>query len=203
MTPVFDAVASGSAGAYGGFVANVTHTATPGATVLAFVNVGSGRSLSPVTYGGQLMAPVGTVSYHIDTTLDGILALYALAGAPGGPQTVSAPVSGLCLEVLATVSYTGVSSVGAPWAAADIGTSASQSITCGADQVIVQGFASQTAIVSAPTGGTNRAVVKTGTNIGVDLLSVSDSTGPATFGATLTSISPYGASWGAIGVVLS
>jgi hypothetical protein len=204
--PVFDAVASGSAGVMGGTTVTDTHTATAGATVLAFVNVGGGRAVSAITYGGTAMTPVGSVAFDIDASVDGNVFVFELANAPAGPQTVSVTLSGFCIAALATVSYTGVTSVGTPSTVTGTGTSASQALTCLANQVIVEAIASQTAIISEPTGGTNRALVSTANTNTVDIvrLAVSDSTTSTTFGATITSTTTSATSpWGAIGVVLS
>jgi hypothetical protein len=194
VDPVFDAIGSG--GNNNG-VTN-THTATAGATVYALVvssvagSISSVASISSVTYGSAAMTQIGDTS--MSNAADA-LALYELVGAPGGAQTLHVSAAG---DVeFCTISYTGVSSTGAPATVSGVGSSSSQSLTCAAGQSIVQAFGSVFSF-TADSGGTNRFMgAFNSSEVG---LAIQDSATSTTFTATA---SAPGGPWSGIGVVLS
>jgi hypothetical protein len=200
ITPLaFDAVGgNGSTGGLGAATASETHNAVAGATVTAFAIAPSGKTVTGITLGGVAMSFVGSVPMNNNTAL-GIVYVYE-GIAPGGPKTVTATYSAsVGGALLGSVSYTGVSNVGAPITAFGSSAAPSQALTCSPGQIIVQAFGcTGSANMTSPTGGNNRIMVNVSSTANARL-DISDSPANATFGVTLSASS----AWGAIGVILS
>jgi hypothetical protein len=196
--PTYDAVGAGNSG---GSVSSLTwsHTAAAGATVIAVISTNDSGS-SAVKYGSSTMTKL-TPSSAADgsgyTTY-----FYKLSGAPGGTQTVTVTPSAAADVVGNTISVTGVTSVGAPAAAANTTASASQAVTCTSSQLIIQSFAelgSDSAAgtsISATGGGTRRSLLAL---FGANCFSISTATATTTFTATFSGT----ASWVGLAVIFS
>lgn len=174
----FDAVAAGNHGA----TATLTwsHTAVAGAYVVVPVIWLSNPTISSITYAGTAMTLLGS-QFTNNSSANGCLALYGLAGVAGGAQTVTVTLSSAVNASADSVSYTGVSSAGSPTYNFGSGSPLSQSATCTPGQMIVQAFGQNgTTAFSSPTGGTNRVLIQQASA----RLSISDSTSSTTFGVT-------------------
>jgi hypothetical protein len=186
IPPAFDAIGAGS-----NFL-TWSHTAAAGAYVLSFLVNPSGSGLTGMTYGGTAMGLLGSSQDVSASTA--FVYLFGLAGVPGGPQTVAAvgsssPGGGNSL------SYTHVSSVGTPQNYQSPSTTTfSQSVTCAANQIIVQSFEDYNdGLITSSSGGTFRY------DDGPTGFTIREATANTTFTATLS-----GAGKGAgIAVVLS
>ena len=185
MAVTFDSVGAGTTGI--GTSPTWTDSATAGAYAIA---AGGGQStLSAATYGGASMSDLG------DDTLTGAQgSLYGLSGVASGSQTVTLTQANTWYAAN-SVTYLNVSSVSAAQFASGTGTSASQSVTCSAGQMIVQAFFTLNAGFT-PSGGTNRY---NGNSSGFASVTISDATSNTTFTATLSSSQ----NWVGIAVVLS
>jgi len=131
--------------------------------------------------------------------------IYRLAGVPGGAQTVTATLTSAKLCNGNSISVTGVTSVGTAQktsgAYISAGSTASQSVSCAAKQLILQSFAETRFSADLPyavTGGTSDYAFGAGNND--PALSISHATATTTF---TTKISRSTFPWAAIAVVLS
>ncbi|AFL47940.1 hypothetical protein AVANI_26 [Mycobacterium phage Avani] len=124
----YNTVAAGSVGASG--VANFTITASTGADI--FVSVSwdrSGGSVSNVTCGGVTMTQIASIE-HNNTSANGTLRLYRLAGAGNGTaKTISVSSSGSMWIAASAISFTGVPTTLTPVTNYGSGATASQSVT--------------------------------------------------------------------------
>ncbi|AHZ95481.1 minor tail protein [Mycobacterium phage Zapner] len=124
----YNTVAAGSTGASS--VANFTITASTGADI--FVSVSwdrSGGSVSNVTCGGVTMTQIASIE-HNNTSANGTLRLYRLAGAGNGTaKTISVSSSGSMWIAASAISFTGVPTTLTPVTNYGSGATASQSVT--------------------------------------------------------------------------
>lgn len=190
-----------------GTSATQAHTAALGADVFVAVvsdtNVTFGQ-ITGVTYNGTAMTLEGTAAQINAASFNyGYLYLYRSAGAgTGSPANavVSFPDSGPLGVVVA--SYPGVTSVSGYTTHTGTGTTPTTgSISLSTSQMILSiiatGTDTTTAVMSSPTGGTNRQLGNA--TSGDVAIAWSDSTSTATFGATLSPSVP----WGAITLLLN
>lgn len=191
-TVAFDATGSGSAGlTSAGTATTWSHTvATAGATIYADFTLDRAATLSSVTCAGNPMTLVDTVNLTGGASGNAFISRYKYVGAAPGANTISITPSVAGWAVWGSVSYTGVTSLGATQSATGTGATASQSTTCGAGQMILQAFAGHyngTNLASAgtPSGGTNRYK-----NLGgfYEALTISDAAVSTTFGWSLTNM---------------
>lgn len=194
--PVFSAVGAPFTGGASPFTGS--YTAVSGADVFVAVVAqfdGSAPTLS-MTYGGNAMTQVGTVSLNNDS-LKGKAAIFRRAGGgTGSSLTISVTTGGGFNCVACAISYTAVGSVSAAQTVYGNTGSPSQSVTNTSGGLILSAIGNQGfQTMSAPTGGTSRAF---GSN-SLTSLSVRDALATTTFGATL----PTGDPWGGVAVILS
>ena len=172
---------------------NFSFTATAGAMVVV-IAVAAGTTIASCTYGGVAMT--NRVSKGLNNnTISGQLAMFTLANAPGGQQTVVVTVATATTYATATaISYRNIASVSSPQTASSSGgTSASQTAAPSTPgQILLQAFGSdQDSGLWTPSGGTNRfnngykpanAIYYYGS------LAVNEATESTTFGVTATSL---------------
>jgi hypothetical protein len=194
--PAYDATGAGSDTASNTSSISWSHTATAGAYALVFT-VAASETVTGVTYGGTSMTELGSV-----TDPSGLpFYVYGLANVAAGAKTVAVTGSSSSGQLAGnSVSYTNVSSVGTPASTTGSGTSLSQSVTCSANQVIVQSFeAFFDDTVSSYSGGNGRSLMLYGGAAGQGSLTISDATSSTTFTASQVDPDP----WAALSVVLS
>lgn len=160
------------------------------ATVYADIMLDRAGTLTPVTCDGNAMTLVDTITYP---TVGGVVPFvqrYKCVMAAAGAHTISFTPSVAGWTAYGSASYTGVGSEGTMQTASGTGTSASQSATCAAGQMLLQGFTgfynggSAMSGSPSPSGGTNR--VKTAGLY--EALTMSDSAASATFTMTQTAM---------------
>lgn len=110
--------ATGASNSSGGTTSlTFSHTATAGATVILWVRTANSSANSAITatYGSSSMTQVGSV-YTMGASggYTHYLAAFSLSGAPGGAQTVTVSPAVSSFVKANTVSYTNVTSIGAP-----------------------------------------------------------------------------------------
>lgn len=187
--PVFDAASnSGTVNSW----APHTHTATAGATVLAFVR----NTVAPttVTYGGVTMTYLGTAVTIASSTN---VRVYALQNVAGGAKTVTQ--TGGTVSYLASVSYTGVGAIGTPVVAGSGATSSSLALT------LPSAATTQIGVVMFSTSGTGNPLtaLTAGTNRTSDTQTYTFlGDGPGATSINFTAHSNTSAQWGGIGVTL-
>lgn len=183
--PVFDAVGAGSTGLTAS--QSWAHTASAGADAFAF---GVYLGTPTVTYAGSAMTLVTSFTDGSGATHG----LWKITSVPGGPQTVAASTTGSVI-LGNTVSVTGVNTIGTPATTSGTGGTASQTITCAANQLILQSsMDAVNALASATSGGTSQWVDPNNNE------SINTATVSTTFTISLgVSTDP----WNSIGVVIS
>lgn len=196
QTPVFDAVGGGATA--DGTTLSWSHTATAGAYVIVALNTRFGTF--DVKYAGTTMIPLGLV-YVANTGPDGAVALYGLPNAPGGASTVTVTTGSTTWLTGNSISFTNVSCAGIVSTTYGTGTALSQSVSCGANQVIVQAFGHQGfGQLTAFSGGTHSYYnYYNSPPYYLAGLSLNYSTSITTFGATASVTD----NWGGISVVLN
>jgi hypothetical protein len=186
--PVFDAIGAGVNATATSQSEN--HTATAGATVLAFLIAASTGTPTGVTYGGSAMTLHDS---QVASTI-GKLSCYKLAGVAGGLKACVASWSASTNACLNTISYNSVTTIGT--ATKNTGSSASVStgaLTDAAQQIIVGALANPGRAITSPTGGTLHY-----NNATAPALVIEDSASSTTFSGTVSS-----SAWAAMGIVLS
>jgi len=194
--PQFDSVGVGAHG--NGTTLSWSHTAAGGAYVLAGLNTTWGTF--DVKYGSTPMIPLGLV-YLNNTGGVAALAVYGMEDAPAGTGTITVTTDKAAYFTGESISFTNVSCAGLVTEAYGKGTALSQTVDCGANQLVVQAFANQGyGQLGSFTGGTRRfyGYVPNGNYYSVGL-SLSYATAPTTFTATST----VADSWGALSIVLN
>ncbi|AVO21626.1 minor tail protein [Mycobacterium phage MooMoo] len=126
-----------------------SYTAPAGADVFAAVNTDrAGATVTTITYGGVAMELIAT-AVHNNTTANGNLYIYRLAGAgTGTAKTLSTTTSGLAWFYLNTISITNVGTVGTYTSTFGNGTVASHTITVPSNGLVLQ-------VVSSGAGGSS------------------------------------------------
>ena len=126
-----------------GSVSSFAYTATAGTYLLVFINVGSfGNNPGTVTYDGVAMTRLAAV------TSGARFYLYGMPNIAGGTKTIAGIGS---TNAAIALSYASVTSVGT---AATVSGVTTQSVTCSANQLIVQGFGTTDAGgMTPPPGG--------------------------------------------------
>ena len=196
MAVAYDTTGAGYVNVNFGSAATIAHTAASGADVFLFISADRASTMSSVTYNGNAMTSLGSISYN-NNNGNGVVYLYRAAGAGTGTSKNASFTPQTSYLVAQTVSYTGVTSVGT--ATTNYGSSTSPtsgSITLTSGQMALCGLAAgQTGAMTSLSGGTNR--YNQGEGTGGTSLDVSDATSTATFSATSTNVP-----WGTIYVVL-
>ncbi|QAY16521.1 hypothetical protein SEA_NIMROD_28 [Mycobacterium phage Nimrod] len=176
--PVFGAVGA-SQGAPGG--PTLSFAAAAGADVFAVVAWDrSVTGVTGITYGGVTMTFVAQVN-HNNTSANGALAVYRLAGAgTGAEQTLSTTASGSAWYYLNGISFTNVGTAGTPVTSYGLGATASQTLTIPSNGIALQVVASgngSTAVgeYTSFSGVTNRhhAVVVGATSVAINTVATS------------------------------
>ena len=205
MTVAYDATGAGLTGANvtgSGVAYSFAHTAALGADIFVAIEVNYTGAPSSVQYNGAALTLLASVSPNNNGTYGSVNLYRGAAMGTGSSANVSFTIPATTYFVAASVSYTGVGSVGAAVTAYGSGTALSSgALSCTSGQMIVcaigaGSFGHNANTVASPTGGTNRSALNQGAYVGQAL---SDSAASATFGAS-TSSSTY---WASIGVVLS
>ncbi|QOP65460.1 hypothetical protein SEA_COCO12_22 [Mycobacterium phage Coco12] len=126
---------------------SINFTATTGADVFAIVNWDrSGGGISAITYGGVAMTLIASIP-HNNTTANGALSIYGLAGAgTGAAKSLAITSAGTAWYYLNAISFTNVGTVGTPVTTYGTGTVATQSVTVPSNGIVLQA-------VSAGSGG--------------------------------------------------
>lgn len=192
MAVAYDATGAGFAGATTGSAKTFSHTAAAGAYVLLFITTDRSAPPSSVTYNSVSMTSLGSIA-NDNLAADGTCYLYGTASVAGGAKTVSFTVATAWVEAC-TVSYTGVSTVGATQTTFGSGTALSQgSISCSTGQMIVQAFGLgndnvTTYSISSLSGGTNRYNAAATDS---SAMAINDATSNTTFSATANSTSKW------------
>ncbi|AIM40410.1 minor tail protein [Mycobacterium phage Soul22] len=117
---------------------SLSFTAAAGADVFAVINWDrSGGGVSTITYGGVAMTLVASFS-HNNTSANGGVSIYRLAGAGNGAaKTLATTTSGLAWYYLNAISFTDVATVGTATATYGSSTVASQTITAPTNGVML------------------------------------------------------------------
>jgi len=114
---------------------------TAGATIFVDIFADRASTVSNVTCAGSAMTLVGTVTFTGGASGDAFLSRYQFSGASAGNNTISAVYSTALYGVGLSVSFTGVTSVGAIQSATGSGGSAmTATATLGSGQLILQSF---------------------------------------------------------------
>ena len=193
--PSFDTVGTGAAPASQQSTLTWTHTATAGADVYVMLGTSlrtNNAFVSSVKYGTATMTMVDWIAGAASQTLF----LYRLTAAPGGAQTITATFTSANNNIGQSVSATNVTSISTAQKVSGNNGPASQSVTCGASQLIIQGFS----VAQAPsgwttTGGTNDWAGRAAN--GPEGLTMNHATATTTFTGNNTSY------WNGIAIILS
>ena len=183
--PAFDAASNGTAIYAAAGTLTWTHPAgAANRDVIVAVGVWDVAPTS-VKCGSITMTRIGTPYGTLNN--NGQVALYRATGIAAAAQTITVTNATANYQAAASVSYTGITSVGTP-AGVSWTTSRptfTQSVSCGANQIIVQSFQGTSyGYMTACAGGTSRALATDGA--GHNMLTINDATVTTTFTETLT-----------------
>lgn len=168
-----------------------THTASAGAYVVVDIMCDRPMTMSSVTYDGNAMTLLGTVSFS-GIGGNATLFRYGIANVAAGTKTIAFNGGGISAWTAASsVSIKGVEAISTTTAMSANGSSPTQGVACQPGQLIIQGFGS-TSVFNTVTGGLNLHDSMS-SNAGVALNAADKST---TFNASST-----GVNWGGLATV--
>jgi hypothetical protein len=188
LIPKFDAIGTPWATGAGGGTPTVSHTAAAGAYVFAAIWANYANATA-ATYGGNAMTKIGSYAGSYSC-----MDVFAIGPVSAGTASIVFTIANETNLIANSVSYTGVSSVGAERETSGSGSPASQRLTCSPDQALVQFIGGYSTAGMSVSGGTNRY------NGDFDagwhwLLGINEATAETTFTGTESTLG----NWGGLG----
>lgn len=201
MAVAYSATGVGTAGLFGGASYTFNHVVTSGDYIVVDCLTDRNASWAAVTCGSVSLSLLGSVTLSFGNSGNAVLRRYGGFTAGSGTQTVTVTSATTQWAVAASVSYSGIVSVGTTTTASGNG-SCTQSVTCNSGDVIVQsvgdvsGGALSTGTLSGGTTRYNQSSYNSGSQQ-YSRLGMRDVTTSTTFTSTTTNY------WGALATVLS